>query len=246
VLFAVRQASARPSSPSSSRRYLFGDADRLVRIDMSELTTPGAIARLITPSPPARASPIGFAASRSRSCCSTRSKRPPTPRSISSFGVLARVRLTDAFGRLVDFRMSLIVMTTNLGAADPRPAGFSSDPDSAPDPSGAIRNFFRPELLGRLDAIVPFRPLPPAALEKIVELEIDKLRNRPGFIARKTCASSSPSPPARASPSSATISEARRPARSAARSKTWSSHRSPNDGEKKPWWRDATSNRNGR
>ena len=39
-------------------------------------------------------------------------------------GVLGEGRLTDAFGRLVDFRMALIVMTTNLGAADPRPAGL--------------------------------------------------------------------------------------------------------------------------
>ncbi len=93
-------------------------------------------------------------------------------------------RLTDAHGRLVDFRMALIVMTTNLGAADPRPTGFSSDPEATPDPTGAIRNFFRPELLGRLDAIVAFKPLPPPALEAIVELELGKLRQRPGFVAR--------------------------------------------------------------
>ena len=93
-------------------------------------------------------------------------------------------RLTDALGRLVDFRMAVIVMTTNLGAADPRPTGFSSDGDLGPDHVGAIRKFFRPELLGRLDAIVPFKPLPPAALEKIVELELGKLRQRPGLVAR--------------------------------------------------------------
>jgi len=80
--------------------------------------------------------------------------------------------------------MSLIVMTTNLGAADPRPAGFSSDPDAPADPSGAIKNFFRPELLGRLDAVIAFRPLPPPALEAIVDLELGKLRARPGFVAR--------------------------------------------------------------
>src|SRR6185437_16497999 len=100
-------------------------------------------------------------------------------------GVLGEGRLTDAFGRLVDFRMALIVMTTNLGAADPRPTGFSSDPDAAPDPSSAIKSFFRPELIGRLDAVVPFRPLPPDALERIVELELGKLRERPGLVARE-------------------------------------------------------------
>ncbi|MFT3699193.1 MAG: AAA family ATPase [Kofleriaceae bacterium] len=92
--------------------------------------------------------------------------------------------MTDAFGRLVDFRMSLIVMTTNLGAADPKPAGFSGDPNSAPDPSGAIKGFFRPELIGRLDSVIAFKPLPPPALEAIVELEIKKLRERPGLVAR--------------------------------------------------------------
>jgi ATP-dependent Clp protease ATP-binding subunit ClpA len=76
------------------------------------------------------------------------------------------------------------LMTTNLGAADPRPAGFSSDPDAPPDPGNAIKSFFRPELIGRLDAVVPFRPLDPSSLEAIVDLEIGKLRERPGVIAR--------------------------------------------------------------
>jgi ATP-dependent Clp protease ATP-binding subunit ClpC len=99
-------------------------------------------------------------------------------------GVIGEGRLTDALGRLVDFRMAVIVMTTNLGAADPRPAGFSSAPAETADHAGAIRAFFRPELLGRIDATVSFRPLGTAALEKIVELELDKLRRRPGLVAR--------------------------------------------------------------
>ena len=159
---------------------------------------------------PARASPTGSGASRCRSCCSTRSRRPTTPRSISLLGVIGEGRLTDALGRLVDFRMAVIVMTTNLGAADPRPAGFCSTPMPAPDPRQRDPRFFRPELIGRLDAVVPFRPLPPAALERIVDLELDKLRQRPGFVAprpapralaRRTC------PAGRARPRSA----ARRP-----------------------------------
>src|SRR6185369_5781119 len=60
----------------------------------------------------------------------------------------------------------------------------SSDPGAAPDPSSALRKFFRPELLGRLDAIIPFRPLAHAALERIVDLELAKLGQRPGFGAR--------------------------------------------------------------
>jgi len=184
LLFAGPTGVGKTELAKQLARYLFGDAERLVRVDMSELVTGAAIARLITPSP-------------AGTSLADRIRRQPL--SVVLFdeiekadaaafdlllGVVGEGRLTDALGRLVDFRMAVIVMTTNLGAADPTPAGFSSIPDLTADHAGAIRKFFRPELLGRIDSIISFKPLATPALERIVELELDKLRKRPGLVAR--------------------------------------------------------------
>jgi ATP-dependent Clp protease ATP-binding subunit ClpC len=184
LLFAGPTGVGKTELAKQLARFLFGDDERLVRVDMSELVTGAAIARLITPSP-------------AGTSLADRIRRQPL--SVVLFdeiekadaaafdlllGVIGEGRLTDALGRLLDFRMAVIVMTTNLGAADPSPPGFGTDTTDGRDPTEAIRRFFRPELLGRVDSIVAFKRLPPAALEPIVDLELDKLRARPGLVAR--------------------------------------------------------------
>jgi len=197
LLFAGPTGVGKTELAKQLARYLFGDADRLVRIDMSELVTGSAIARLITPSPAGTS--LADRIRRQPLCVVLFDEIEKADAAAFDLllGVIGEGRLTDVLGRLVDFRMAVIVMTTNLGAADPRPAGFSSDPAVAADYAQAIRNFFRPELLGRLDAIVSFKPLPPDALEQIVELELAKLRLRPGLVARALRLTVTPSARAR-------------------------------------------------
>jgi ATP-dependent Clp protease ATP-binding subunit ClpC len=97
-------------------------------------------------------------------------------------GVLGEGRLTDDLGRLVDFRMTIVVMTSNLGANDATPVGFDAE-----RPQGyerAVRDHFRPELFNRIDHVVSFRRLARADIARIVELALGELRARTGLVRR--------------------------------------------------------------
>ncbi len=162
--------------------YLFGSADRMIRLDMSEYSAPGSAQRLLE---------AGAGAP------SLAEKVRAQPLSIVLFdeiekahadvfdvllGVLGEGRLTDALGRPCDFRMTVIVMTSNLGAREARTTGFASAGQA--DYLGAVRAHFRPEWLGRIDHVVPFASLTPADVARIVELELAKVRRRPGLVQR--------------------------------------------------------------
>ena len=167
-------------------RYLFGDPDRLIRIDMSELMTAGSSSRLLDVSP---------------GVISLASRIAEQPLSVVLFdeiekahrevfdlllGVLGEGRLTDSSGRLVDCRMTLIIMTSNLGAGDARPVGFKEGLKDAAtrDHLRRVTQHFRPEFIGRLDHVIAFRALSTHDVERIVDLELHAVSKRVGLVRR--------------------------------------------------------------
>ncbi|MEL6760305.1 MAG: AAA family ATPase [Myxococcota bacterium] len=160
-------------------RYMFGSSDRMIRIDMSEYATLGSAGRLLQ---------VG----RGINSLAERVRRQPLCLILLDeiekahpevfdllLGVLGEGRLTDALGRAVDFRMSLIVMTSNLGVEERAPTGFIES--TAQDFSRAVRDHFRPEFVGRIDQIVSFRRLSPTDIVKIVDLSVAEASRRVGL-----------------------------------------------------------------
>ena len=95
--------------------------------------------------------------------------------------VLDDGRLTDSHGRTVDFRNTVVIMTSNIGS-EYLVQGVTADGEIKEDARvlvlGALRNHFRPEFLNRVDEIVLFKPLTLAEIEAIVDLLLNDLRTR--------------------------------------------------------------------
>ena len=95
--------------------------------------------------------------------------------------VLDDGRLTDAQGRQVDFRNTVVIMTSNIGShylLDGVTADGEIKPDARDLVMAELRGHFRPEFLNRVDDIVLFTPLSMPQLERIVELQLAELRDR--------------------------------------------------------------------
>ncbi|MDD3587323.1 MAG: AAA family ATPase [Thermoguttaceae bacterium] len=101
--------------------------------------------------------------------------------------VLGEGRLTDSFGRIVSFTQCVVVFTSNLGVRQAQHTiGFDeSEQNQSASYDQAIRDFFRPEWLNRLDAIIPFKRLTLSELRQIASRIIDKVQTREGFRKRK-------------------------------------------------------------
>lgn len=173
--------------------HMFGGDDALIQVDMSEYMEKFAVSRM-TGSPPGY---VGHEEGgqlteqvRLRPYCVVLfdevEKAHPDVMNLL-LQILEEGRLTDSFGRKVDFRNAIIIMTSNLGADLIRKSsevGFQVQEGMIDYKSmqekieGAVKKGFKPEFLNRLDGIVIFRPLDKAQLLKVIDLEIAKVQKR--------------------------------------------------------------------
>ncbi|MBW0002447.1 MAG: ATP-dependent chaperone ClpB [Hyphomicrobiales bacterium] len=163
--------------------FLFDDESAMVRIDMSEYMEKHSVARLI-------GAPPGYVGYEEGGSLTEAVRRRPYQVVLFDeiekahpdvFNVLLQVlddgRLTDGQGRTVDFRNTLIIMTSNLGAEFlvNQPEGQDSDAVRE-EVMGAVRAHFRPEFLNRVDEIILFHRLKRADMGAIVDIQIEHLR----------------------------------------------------------------------
>lgn len=96
-------------------------------------------------------------------------------------GVFDEGRLTDQYGRVTNFRSTIIIMTSNLGAGQSRAIGFSGNEVGVRYREAAMR-FFRPEFFNRMDQVVTFQPLNSEAIKAIARCELDDIARREGLL----------------------------------------------------------------
>lgn len=199
-LFAGPTGTGKTELAKCLTSYLFGSPDRMLRIDMSEIRS-GNLERL-TGSP--SAGDANSLASRIRqqpfSVILLDEFEKADPAAWDLFlQVFDDGRLTDASGNTADFRQSIIILTSNLGArvAQGVPLGFGagSAPDfRAEEIEKAIADAFRPEFINRIDRVLCFRPLSRETMRAILAAELQKalarrgLRQRPWLVEIDTTA----------------------------------------------------------
>ncbi|MCE2565225.1 ATP-dependent chaperone ClpB [Komagataeibacter sp. FNDCF1] len=164
-------------------RFLFDNEKALLRIDMSEFMEKHAVSRLV-------GAPPGYVGYEEGGVLTEAVRRRPYQVILFDevekahedvFNILLQVlddgRLTDGQGRTVDFRNTLIVLTSNLGSEvlAHLPDGEAVE-SVRPEVMQVVRNHFRPEFLNRLDEIILFSRLQKADMGKIVEIQIGRLR----------------------------------------------------------------------
>lgn len=164
-------------------RFLFDDDTALVRMDMSEYMEKHSVSRLI-------GAPPGYVGYEEGGALTEAVRRKPYQVVLFDeiekahpdvFNVLLQVlddgRLTDGQGRTVDFRNTMIIMTSNLGAEYLTQLGENDDSDMVRDQvMDVVRSHFRPEFLNRVDEIILFHRLKRGEMGAIVDIQLARLR----------------------------------------------------------------------
>ena len=178
--------------------FMFGDEDALIQIDMSEYMEKHNVSRLI-------GAPPGYVGYEEGGQLTERIRRRPYSVVLLDeiekahpdvFNMLLQImeegRLTDSFGRHVDFKNVVMIMTSNIGAdlikGGVQPFGLQARGKGDAGEQTyqkmkdtlmkEIERYFRPEFIGRLDDVIVFRPLNKTHLEQIVDLELKKVTKR--------------------------------------------------------------------
>jgi ATP-dependent Clp protease ATP-binding subunit ClpC len=172
--------------------FMFGEEDAIIQIDMSEYMEKYNVSKLI-------GAPPGFVGYEEGGQLTEKVRRRPYSVILLDeiekahpdvFNILLQMmeegRITDSFDRAVDFRNTIVIMTSNIGARhfSGKSIGFSnSDAGSTFDEickklHGDLENEFKPEFLNRLDHTVVFKNLSEKDVEQIVDVEVDVIRKR--------------------------------------------------------------------
>jgi len=173
--------------------FMFGDEDAIVQIDMSEYMEKHNVSKLI-------GAPPGYVGFEEGGQLTEKIRRRPYAVVLLDeiekahpdvFNMLLQImeegRLTDSFGRNVNFRNAIVIMTTNAGAEAiknesafgfQKPNDDASYEDMKERVNEQIEKHFRPEFLGRVDDVIVFRHLTGKDLKEVIELEVAKVRER--------------------------------------------------------------------
>ncbi|HXF94588.1 MAG TPA: ATP-dependent chaperone ClpB [Gemmatimonadales bacterium] len=162
-------------------QFLFDDERAMVRLDMSEYMEKHAVARMI-------GAPPGYVGYEEGGQLTEAIRRRPYAVVLFDeiekahpdvFNVLLQIlddgRLTDSQGRTVDFRNAVLIMTSNLGSQYILEHGTSNWEQVETKVLELLRHTFKPEFLNRVDDVIIFRPLGPAEIERIVDLQIARV-----------------------------------------------------------------------